>query len=233
LPRGGAPQEDDKTHSDLERLRRFLKEGNFPEDGRLPPERELAITLNLTRSKLRTVLAKLEKAGEVWRHVGIGTFIGTRPPSAPQNGNARIADMTNPREVIEARMVLEPQLARLAATRATPRLLEELERQLQRLEATSDPEVFQALDRKWHQLLADATHNRLLASFLASAHGQTDPNVWGRLRSIYMTSDRMREAVQEHRAVLNAVKTRDPDQAADRMRAHIRAVRSAIFGDFD
>lgn len=211
-------------------VRKFIQEGGGTEGSRLPPERELADRLALTRNQVRSAFKKLEREGLIWRHVGKGTFIGTKPsPRADQE----LADLTNPREVIEARLVIEPILAKMAARRATPRNIDALESLLNDLEKEADPETFQRLDRRWHALLAEASGNMLLKSFLDIIHGQTDPNIWGRLRGLYMTTDRMAEAVAEHRQVFDAVRMRDMNQAEEIMREHIRSVRRCIFGELD
>ncbi len=62
-----------------ERLKRFIRESSFEHNARLPPERELCGILGVTRGELRKALADLESDGLIWRHVGRGTFIGSRP----------------------------------------------------------------------------------------------------------------------------------------------------------
>ena len=107
-------------------VRAFLARADTLENGRLPPERELAQALGVTRAELRKALAKLESEGQLWRHVGKGTFVGSRPIDnlADVAGMAR---RTNPAEVMRARLAIEPEIARLAALNATPAHLSELE----------------------------------------------------------------------------------------------------------
>jgi DNA-binding FadR family transcriptional regulator len=215
-------------------VRAYVTKNNFPNEGKIPPERELVSILGLTRNQIRSAFKKLEQEGVIWRHVGKGTFVGRRPA---EGSGAEIAatdaDLANPREVIEARLVIEPILARMAALRATPRDIEAMAQLLEQLRKTPDPEEFKRLDRSWHLQLAQASGNRLLASFLDTINAQTDPNIWNRLRNLYMTSDRMTAARREHGVVLDAIRGRDPNAAEEAMRTHIRAVRVLIFGDFD
>ena len=60
-------------------LRGYLAQIQLPDDGRLPPERELAAALGVSRTELRKALDVLESEGQLWRHVGKGTFVGSRP----------------------------------------------------------------------------------------------------------------------------------------------------------
>jgi len=60
----------------------LLISGRYPAQSRLPPERELAVLLGVSRSGLREGLEILEAEGRIWRHVGKGTFVGPRPIQA-------------------------------------------------------------------------------------------------------------------------------------------------------
>src|SRR5918998_1219230 len=103
----------------LMQLRAYLAQAQLPENGRLPPERELAAELGVSRAELRKALATLAAEGRLWRHVGRGTFVGNRPVDAPADV-AAMARRTNPAEVMKARLAIEPEIARLAALNATP-----------------------------------------------------------------------------------------------------------------
>ena len=63
----------------LAKIRKLLDGDKFPLNSRLPPERQLAVDLGVSRSALREGLAMFEVEGKVWRHVGKGTFVGSRP----------------------------------------------------------------------------------------------------------------------------------------------------------
>ena len=90
----------------LTRLRDFLATAALPDDGRLPPERELAQSLEVGRAALRKALATLQSEGVVWRHVGKGTFTGERPIDTVADVNAMV-QRTNPLEVMGARIAFE------------------------------------------------------------------------------------------------------------------------------
>ena len=84
---------------------------------RLPPERVLAQRLGCSRETLRRALARLERAGEIWRHVGQGTFRGPRPRFLPLRDTLLIEGAT-PQDLLSARLMLEPEVAAAAAARA-------------------------------------------------------------------------------------------------------------------
>ena len=106
-------------------LRAYLAQAELPEDGRLPPERDLAVALGVTRSELRKALGALEAEGQIWRHVGKGTFLGTLPTDSISE-IAALSKRTKPAELMRARLIIEPEIARAAALTATPMHLSEL-----------------------------------------------------------------------------------------------------------
>ena len=216
------------------RIKEYVETETHAETGRLPPERDLVPILGLTRNQIRTALKKLEREGLIWRHVGKGTFVGERPVAPmPIQGVVPGIDVSNPSEVLEARLAIEPIMARLAAIRATSQDIDAMERQLIELQKATSPDDFQRLDRMWHLKLAQASGNSLFASFLQTIHLHTDPNIWKRLGALYMTSDRMVGATLEHQAVLDAIRFRDPVSAEETMRIHIKSVRIHVFGDLE
>ena len=102
----------------LVRLRAYLDGGGLSVDSRLPPERELSRSLGVSRAGLRQALAVLEAEGQIWRHVGKGTFVGSRPIGETV-AVSEIAARSNPSDVMRARLILEPELTREAALHAT------------------------------------------------------------------------------------------------------------------
>jgi DNA-binding GntR family transcriptional regulator len=85
------------------RLRAYIEGGQLTVDSRLPPERELSRALGVSRAGLRQALAVLESEGQIWRHVGKGTFIGTRPIATVSDIDAMVR-RTNPAEVMRTRL---------------------------------------------------------------------------------------------------------------------------------
>ncbi len=120
----------DEAQGALTQLRAYLAQRDLPANTQLPAERELCDLLGVSRGELRKALAVLEGNGELWRHVGKGTFIGSRPVEE-KTSIADIAAASNPREVMHARLVIEPMLAREAALNATAADLAEMRRCLE------------------------------------------------------------------------------------------------------
>ena len=102
----------------LQKLRLRLAETCRSESRRLPPERQLAVEYNISRAKIRKMLAVMESEGHLRRRVGCGTFVQVGDEFTTIN-IGEITQKTGPREAMEARLVLEPHLAGLAAINAT------------------------------------------------------------------------------------------------------------------
>lgn len=215
-------------HPDRSRkLRAWLASANLPMQSRLPPERDLAKELGMGRSALRAGLAVLEAEGAIWRHVGRGTFTGSRP-ATDERSLASLASRTHPEEVMEARLMIEPGIAGLAAKRATRDEIGELGRCLHKAETAHDFQSFELWDSAFHRVLAQSAHNALLIGLFNVINAIRDEEIWGRMKIASLTRRRQRNYDVQHRAVLTAIEDRDPAAAAAAMRAHIETVRQNL-----
>lgn len=212
----------------LKSLRDWLSHENLPANTRLPPERELCRELGLSRSALRTALGVLEAEGRIWRHVGRGTFYGHRPPVQPE-GVALLARRTHPEEVMEVRLVLEPQITALAARRANLDDQKEIDRCLAKSRASQDIATFELWDSALHQAIARAAHNTLLFGLFEAVNSIRESRIWGQLKVASLTPERLGVYHEQHIACTEAVRNRDPDAASATMRAHLETVRANMF----
>jgi DNA-binding FadR family transcriptional regulator len=207
----------------LTQLRAFLAQQELPANGRLPPERELCETLGVSRGELRKALAVLESDGELWRHVGKGTFLGARP-AQELSTVAAIARQTNPRDVMQARLLIEPQIAGEAAVNATAEDIAELQQCLKGAEAALTWRQYENWDNRLHRSLAEATQNAVLLALFDTLNAVRRAVVWGRLRQQPERPPADHHSFAEHRAIVAAVIDRDVRAAAAAMRSHLRTV---------
>lgn len=222
---------DMNEHTALAALRLFLAEEGPALNERLPAERDLCCALGLSRSRLRKGLAVLEAEGQIWRHVGRGTFVGPRP--IPNLGDVELlTSMTSPTAVMEARMSVEPQLARLASLHGTEADFAEMRQCNRRCRAAKGWRFYEAWDNNFHQAVAAATQNKLLISLFDTLNAVRRTVVWGQLRTTEVPpSDH--DSFEEHDAIHAAIASRDPDLAAEHMRAHLKSVRDRILSTAD
>lgn len=217
----------DLDTSVLKTLRNFLTDQEMVLNGKLPPERQLCTELGLTRGRLRKAMAVLEAEGQVWRHVGRGTFFGPRPVLNLTDIEYLNAH-SRPTEVMEARMAFEPQLAKLAAVHATPSNFAELRRCQRLCKSAGEWRVYESWDNNFHQAIAKATCNKLLISLFDTLNIVRRSTVWGQLRSTKLPPSN-HESYAEHEAIYEAIAARDAEAASNRMREHLRSVRTRTY----
>lgn len=205
------------------RLRFYLRESELAHGDRLPPERELAARLGLSRSELRKGLAALSAEGQLWRHVGRGTFVGSRPLGSVGD-IAAMAQRTNPGEIMRARLMIEPELARLAALNATPAHIEELRTLALKARQATSWRQYEGLDTRLHRLIGEATQNGLLVALLDTLNAVRRMATWSRLRVQPFRPGRDHHSFAEHDRIAEAIANRDPAAAASAMHSHLQAV---------
>ena len=217
-------QDRDRGESALTQLRAWLAQKALPPSTRLPPERELSELLGVSRGELRKALAILERHGELWRHVGKGTFIGARPV-AEMSSVAEIAAQTNPGEVMRARLSIEPELAREAALHATAEDIEEMKLCVTGARGAETWRQYENWDNRLHRAIAVAAHNALLLAVFDTVNAVRRTVAWGRLRDEAPHPPADHHSFAEHAAIVEAIEERDLASAALRMRQHLEMVQ--------
>lgn len=216
----------------LSDVRGWLAGAKLANRGRLPPERELANRLGLSRSDLRKALAVLEAEGRVWRHVGKGTFLTTTANRAMQDIDA-IADRTSPPEAMEARLIMEPEIARLAAVKATSAHITEMRQLCSEMRHAKHWSEYENLDWRFHNLLAQASGNTLLVEVQHIVNGVRRAVVWGHLAKRPVGPSPDYHSLAEHDAIVDAIARRDHRGAVEAMRQHLNSTASALTDDMD
>jgi DNA-binding FadR family transcriptional regulator len=214
---------ENEGHHALQELRTWLTAQDLAIDSRLPPERDLAETLGVSRAELRKALATLEAEGHIWRHVGKGTFIGSRPVDTLADV-AALAHRTSPSEVMRTRLILEPEASRLAALNATPANIADMRLCLLRTRSAQTWRQYESWDNRLHRIVAEATQNTLLLGLLDTLSAVRRAVVWGRLRETKERPAADHHSFTEHEAIVAAIEERDTERAAQAMRAHLETV---------
>jgi GntR family transcriptional repressor for pyruvate dehydrogenase complex len=194
--------------------------GQYQIGDRLPAERELAERAGVSRATVREAIISLETRGLVEVRVGSGVYV----IAVPATSNLPVPMNVEPFELSEARLLFEGEVAAQAATQITDVELANLERLLKEMEAENRRGHGEEADRQFHHAIAKATRNAAMAAVIDS--------LWMiRLQSpkcvALFTRSRTRgvkPVVIEHRAILQALRARDPDAARAAMRAHLQHV---------
>lgn len=215
------------AESAVERVIDFVKQGLLAGDlnpgDRLPPERDLAMRLGVSRPSLREGLRALSLLGLIDIRHGQGTFV--RHPDLAILRDVTTMTLAHVQgalaETMQARIAIECQAIRLACQRAQDGELQRIERQLERLvETLSDPEAGGLADQEFHRLIVEASHCAPLITMYDALLDLLRPlHVERRQTTIHIDGIR-NYLVDAHREILVALLHRDPARADLQLRAH-------------
>ena len=196
-----------------------IRDGSLVSGERLPSERDLAAKFEVSRPTIREAMIALEIAGLVEIRTGSGIYV---QQSSQELTDFVPDDVPGPFEVLEARLLVEPEAASLAAARITKEQLRTIEEALNMMsDKNTDEKQKEKADQLFHCTIALATNNSALLSYIKW--------LWGLRNQSPLSSafhQRVRDLgvhpyVDEHRKILNALKLRDPIRAQNAMRSHI------------
>jgi DNA-binding FadR family transcriptional regulator len=184
---------------------------------KLGSERAMADTLNVKRHQLRRALQTLRAIGE------LAPAKAKRRPLVGHDGESLVR-ATNPMEVIEMRIAIEPFLARLAAMRAAPSEMAAIEA----ASTTAADADSGAADLVFHKLIAAGSGNKLAASLYGLLRLVARDSRLRLSTSRPLHPGRTQQRDAEHRAIARAIVSRDPDAAERAMRLHLAAVQNLV-----
>ena len=210
------------------RLREMIHRGELRSGDRLPPERDLAKLLGVSRPTLRAGIRSLSAVGVLQSKQGAGTFVveANASPVLDSNPLRLMASLNNfsSSEMFEARLSLEMAIAGLAAERATGDQLATMAEELAEMFAALDnPEEYLVHDMLFHQTIAAASGNRILTALM-----NTVASILFDVRSktVGRASD-LKESAEMHRLIYRAIREGNPESAKNAMREHLLLAQSA------
>jgi DNA-binding FadR family transcriptional regulator len=207
-----------------------IKSGEWSAANMLPNERALAETYGVARNTVRRAMAVIEQEGLISREVGRGTMIREQPSSDMIELMQRIAG-TSPLDIVNMRLIIEPQAAASAATNASESELRGIRLAHEAAAAATAPEDYEPADTEFHRRIFMSTRNQFLHDLhdmLLVIRGR-EPMVEMRRRNF--SEARRRAYSRQHGAIVDALISRDSDEAAKAMRAHLIARSRDLFGD--
>jgi GntR family transcriptional repressor for pyruvate dehydrogenase complex len=209
----------------VERIKELLARGELRAGSRLPPERELAGMLSISRPSLRTALKALSVMGIIRAKPGAGTYIAESLPeifNEPMHFMTLIHNISD-EELFEARRIIESGLAGLAAERATEDDLSVLSREIEGMhERLDDPEGFLKHDVAFHQTIAQAADNTVMTGVMETIAQL----LYHIRRQSIADADDLDEALRWHERIYAAIRSRDAAQARETISAHLRAAEA-------
>ncbi len=217
------PIKSNRVFEDIaEQIKDAIYRGRLKPGDKLPSERELVEKFRVSRVSIREAFRSLELAGllKIKRGAGGGAYIADldhHPISRSLSTMLRMGKVSLP-DITEARALIEPEIARLAATRASAEDIARLRRaiieQEQALKKGQLPERFKL---EFHRILAHAARNPVLTLLLDSFIDLLSEAI----SDLHPTADVVENVIKYHKRVLAAIEKRRPEQAAEVMSRHI------------
>ena len=196
----------------------LIEKGEYGAGERLPPERDLAKQLGVSRPSVREALIALEVEGYVEVRVGSGVYV-VGPDRA---GASPLPADSGPFELIRARWIIESECAALAARHATRAQVRAMEEALDEMAAQRDRGTLPlTADRQFHLRIAEASGNSALALVVRTLWDQRTGPLFLRLEHHFDTPSLWTVAIREHREIVAAIARHDAAGARAAMRRHM------------
>jgi len=203
-----------------DQLRRLIEAGDYPAGSRLPPERDLAAQLGVSRPSVREALIALEVEGWVDVRMGSGIYVLARDRSATAPGRLS-AD--SPFEIIRARQLIEGELAATAALKMNCGQLAGLRHALMVMQEESRRGIVPIRgDRMFHVRIAEAADNAVLLRLVGDLFDERNNPLFAKFGSHFENDANWQQAIVEHAAVIDAIAAKDPSAAREAMHRHLQ-----------
>jgi GntR family transcriptional repressor for pyruvate dehydrogenase complex len=212
----------------ISRIRLMVEKGELSAGDRLPSERDLSAAFRVSRPSVREALKALENQGYLEIRQGKGTFISHNHIEQLVEPLAAVilTEKEYQVQILEMRRLIEPQVARMAAERATMDEMSRLEMTLNlQHEKVMMGETGADLDKIFHYLIAEAAKNRLLIHIIDIA---TD--LFSETRKKYLqVARRPEKSIHHHREILSAIAAGDSKLAGNFMNDHLDDIHETLF----
>ncbi len=216
----------------VEKLIALIRDRSLEAGDRLPPERELAQLMNISRPPLREALKSLEMMNIIKIRQGSGAYVTKLEPERVVEHLDIVftLDDTLYHDLFKARRVLESAIARMAAENITEDELQRIEENItEAASSVANATQFLELDYKLHGMILSASRNRVLPVFIQSINKL---NLTVREKTNSHLEIRQ-STIRDHQRILDALRKRDPDEAAAAMESHLFNVERRYYGSVD
>jgi DNA-binding FadR family transcriptional regulator len=203
-----------------EQLRALITSGEFKAGARLPAERDIAKELGVSRPSVREALIALEVEGWVEIRTGSGIYVLDRP--APGKSMATPTTEWGPLELIRARRVVEGEIASMVATQAKRRDIAAMDQAIESMQEDAERGVMPLDgDRAFHSAIVQACGNTVLIETVQGFWDSRRSPLFERLGNYFETMSSWQSAINEHKAIVEAIREHNAAAARSAMHAHM------------
>lgn len=210
----------------VDHIHKLIKNGTLQPGDKIPPERELAQMLKISRASLRTGIGYLAAMGVMKVKHGVGTFVADGPPELGKSSFSLMGALHGFQtwQMFEARLVLESNLAALAAERGKDEHHSALAEEVAEMYATVEqPSDYLIHDIRFHRTIAQASGNPILAAVMETITSA----LYDKRRKTAERSRDLRQSAELHREIYKAIRARKPAEARKLMEQHLKLAEAA------
>ncbi|MDV7339352.1 FCD domain-containing protein [Terasakiella sp. A23] len=216
-----------------QQLEKNILQGIWSPGDKLPPERELATQMSVSRPSLRTAIQQLEKQGLVETRQGGGTYVQNFLAPSLTDPLMQMFQ-TNPdtaMDFVEFRSIIEGNAAYLAAMRSTDadrELLQACFESMEEAHEDDDPHSEAEIDADFHLIIAESSHNAVLLHIMRAMVNILREGVFYNRMQLYTRRGARDLLLKQHRAIYEPIMAGDPDQARQAAKAHLAYVQEIM-----
>jgi GntR family transcriptional repressor for pyruvate dehydrogenase complex len=207
-------------------VRTLIESGELQPGDKIPPEREFARKLRISRASLRAGIGYLAAMGVMDIRHGVGTFVANGPPEIGKSSLSLVGALHGFQswQMFETRRILESELAALAAERGREQHFASLSEEVAEMYATvDDPMEYLIHDVRFHRIIAQASGNPILAALMETITSA----LYDERRKTAERSRDLRESANLHREIYRAIRSRNAAEARTVMERHLTMAQSA------
>jgi len=215
-----------RTMHVVNHIRSLIENGTLQPGDKIPPEREFARSLRISRASLRTGIGYLAAMGVMKVRHGVGTFVADGPPQFGTTSLSLIGALHGFQswQMFESRIILESHLAALAAERGKQEHFAALAEEVAEMFASmNSPSDYLIHDLLFHRIVSQASGNPILAAVIETI---TSALYDSRRKTVERSTD-MRESAEMHREIYRAIRARNSKEAHNLMEEHLRMAQIA------
>lgn len=219
-------QESHRTMQVVNHIRSLIENGTLQPGDKIPPEREFARTLGISRASLRTGIGYLAAMGVMKVKHGVGTFVADGPPEFSRASLGFMGALHGYQswQMFEARIIVESNIAALAAERGKEEhhaaLAEEV---AEMFAAVENPGDYLIHDVMFHRIISQASGNPIMASLVETLTSA----LYDKRRKTVERAIDIRESAEMHREIYRAIRTHKPSEARKLMEEHLRMAQES------
>lgn len=211
-----------------------IQSGSFKIGDKLPPERELCAQFGVSRAPIRQALSALELNGIIYSRQGEGVYVKGTNLTAEGSQSTIILESILPEDIVEARMSIEPLIAKFAAERATDEDIENIRLTVIKMEEETKAGIYvPETDEKLHNEIAKASHNDLFIIFMSAiSNAMKQQEMWKFIRDKTVTRPEYREVnFSEHKLIIKAIEAHNEKEAEEIMTSHMQNLYDRYWKD--